>query len=446
MDLVFTRATVLTGDDAGTVLPACDIVVGDGSIVDLGPGAGVDRPGRVIDAGDLLVMPGLVNGHTHSPETLAKGRAERATLDAWLAATWPWLDALEPRQIEVAALLGAAEMLHTGTIGVVDHFRQTPMRLEAVEAVSRAYRQSGMRAVVAVMVRDAATPYGRKSPPVAEQIAILEEAHARCASPTGAVRIALGPSAPTRCSDAFISALGELSARRGLLVHTHVDETRADAEAARAQFGTTSVAHLAAIDLLSPSWSLAHGVWLDNGDIDLLAEAGAAVIHNPVSNMRLGSGIAPVAALRQRGVPVALGTDGAASNDGQNMLEALKMGVLLQRVAGVDPEQWLSAREALAMATSAPARIFGFGTGRLEPGAPADFIAIRRSGYAFTPCNDWHRQIVLGAAGLDVRHAVIAGELVLDDGRITTFDEAAILAEAMESGAGIFAQTRKADG
>jgi len=444
MDLILSNATVLTFDNAGTILPACDVVVRDGVIAGLHPGAAVDQSQRVIDASDLLVMPGLINGHTHSPETLAKGRAERSTLETWLGEIWPPLDALEPRQIYVAALLGAAEMLRTGTISVVDHFRQTPVRLAAVDAVAQAYRDSGMRAVIAVMLRDVTQRKDQKLPSAKEQVEIVEEAHLNRRQSAGRVRIALGPSAPTRCTDELLVAAGDLAARRGLLLQTHVDETLTDVAEARERYGTSNVRHLANLDLLTPSMSLAHGVWLDEEDIDLLAEAGAAVVHNPVSNMRLGSGIAPLTALRGRGVPVALGTDGAASNDGQSVFEALKAAVLLQRVAGVQEHQWFQAREGLALATSAPAKIFDFGTGRIELNAPADFIAVRRSGYTFAPCYDLHSQMVFGANGLDVRHAAVGGKLLLDDGRITTFDEEAILAEAREIGSCVFAASEGA--
>ena len=445
MDLILKNATVLTFDDAGTILPACDLRVRDGVIAGLGAVAAdsaVDSDTtRVIDASDLLVMPGLINGHTHSPETLAKGRADRSTLQTWLGEIWPPLDALEPRQIYVAALLGAAEMLHTGTISLVDHFRQTPARLSAVDAVAEAYRDSGMRAVIAIMLRDVPQRAGQILPPAADQIAIVEEAHLKCGTAAGGVRIAAGPSAPTRCTDALLVAAGELAARHDLLLHAHVDETRSDAAEALDLYGTSNVRHLADLGLLTPSLSLAHGVWLDDKDIELLAASGTAVVHNPVSNMRLGSGIAPVTALRDRGVTVVLGTDGAASNDGQSVLEALKVAVLLQRVADVDPQQWLTAQEALSLVTSESARVFGFGTGRISLGGPADFIAVRRSGYAFAPHNDWHRQIVFGASSLDVRYAAVGGELLLDDGRITMFDENAILAEAREMGPMIYARS-----
>jgi 5-methylthioadenosine/S-adenosylhomocysteine deaminase len=440
MDLVLSNATVLTLDDAGTILPACDVVVRGGAIESLGEGAAKERPQRVIDASDLLVMPGLVNGHTHSPETLAKGRSDCSTLETWLGEIWPSLDELEPRQIYVAALLGVTEMLHTGSIAVVDHFRQTPVRLSAVDAVAEAYRDSRMQAVIATMLRDIPQRDGQILPSAADQIAIVEEAHLKWSASGSGVRIALGPSAPTRCTDGLLVAAGDLASRHDLLFHIHVDETRTDVAEAQEHYGTTNVRHLSDLGLLTPATSLAHGVWLDDDDIGLLASAGSTVIHNPVSNMRLGSGIAPVTSLRERGVPVVLGTDGAASNDGQSVLEALKTAVLLQRVAGVDAEHWLSARQALSMATTTASRSFGFGTGQIEPGAPADFIAVRHSGYAFSPQNNWLRQLVFSAGSLDVRYAVVGGNLLLDDGRIMTFDEQAILAEAREMGPYIFAK------
>jgi len=136
MDLVFSNCTVLTNDGENAVLTECDVGVNDGVITELGRSDSRNQPQRLVDASDLLIMPGLINSHTHSPENFSKGRAESMTLGPWLDQIWPALDALEPRQIYIAALLGAAEMLHTGTISVVDHFRQTPMNLAAVGAVA----------------------------------------------------------------------------------------------------------------------------------------------------------------------------------------------------------------------------------------------------------------------------------------------------------------------
>lgn len=438
MDLIFTGATVLGLDGDGSIAADCDLVVSGRTIAALGHGAAAGRAGRVVDASDLLIMPGFVNGHTHSPETLAKGRDEGGTLEAWLAAVWPRLDSLTPRQIHAAAMLGAIEMIRTGTIAVVDHFRQTPLRADAVDAVCRAYADAGLRALVAVMLRDRPGRAAHAVTPTAEQIEVVRGAAKLHQTLGSRVRIAVGPSAPQRCTDALWRGATAL-AEEGLYLHTHVDETRDDAAAARSLFGHSAVQHLAGLGALTPALTLAHGVWLDDADIDALAASGAAVVHNPISNMRLGSGIAPVAALRQRGVTVVLGSDGAASNDGQSMPEVVKAALLLQRVAGVPAGQWLTARQALAMATTIPARVFGFGPGDLAAGGPADFIALRRSGYALTPANDLHRQIALCAAGLETRYVVVDGRPLLDDGALTTIDEAAALTEAQAVADSLFA-------
>jgi 5-methylthioadenosine/S-adenosylhomocysteine deaminase len=437
MDLILKAATILPLDETGGLPNDSDLVVAGRTVAALGSNAARGRTGRTIDGSDLVVMPGFVNGHTHSPECLAKGRDERGTLQPWLAAVWANLDALTPRQIYVAAQLGAIEMIRTGTVAVVDHFRQTPMRAEALDAVCRAYADAGLRALVAVMLRDRPGRIQHTVMPADEQIALVEEAARIHQRPGGRVRLGVGPSAPNRCSDKLLSAAARL-ALRGLPFHTHVDETRDEAAAAHELYGHSAVQHLKWLGAVTPALSLAHGVWLDEADIEVLAAGGAAVVHNPVSNMRLGSGIAPVAALRRRGVPVVLGTDGAASNDGQNMGEVVKSALLLQRVSGTPPARWLTAREALAMASTVPARVFGFGPGDLAAGGPADFVAWRRGGYALAPANDLYRQIALCPTGLEARYVVVDGRLLLDDGALTTIDESGIIAEAQSIARALF--------
>lgn len=436
MDLLFRNATVLLDDFA--VREHCDVAITGGRIETMGSGLPPERARRVIEAGNLILAPGFINAHTHSPENLAKGRDDGSTLAAWYGRIWPWLDGLPPRAVYIAALLGAIEMIRSGTTAVVDHFRQTPMRGEAIDAVIDAYRDAGLRAVVAVMLRDRAVPAGRTVPWPAQQIAMIDAARSRLANDTR-IRVALGPSAPTRCSDPLLIAIRTFAENHDLLVHTHADETTGDAAAARAEYGHSAIQHLARLGMLNRATSIAHAVWIDEADVRTLATSGAGVVHNPVSNMRLGSGIAPVTALLEAQVPVAIATDGAASNDGQNVLEAVKTAFLLQRVAGVDASKWIDARRALAMATTVPAAMFGLGRGRIEPGATADLIAIRGSGHAFSPRNDIPRQMVLGAAAVEVRYTVAAGQMLLDDGRITGIDEAAILDEARTLARALFA-------
>jgi cytosine/adenosine deaminase-related metal-dependent hydrolase len=443
MDFIIKNASVISMAEDDEIDSNCSIVVRDGIITALGREPINEHPERVIDGTNLVIMPGLINGHTHSPESLAKGISDRSTLTAWLKKIWMPLDELKPRQIYIATLLCAAEMLRTGTVSLVDHFRQTPMTPEAVEAVAKAYSKSGLRVVIALMLRDIRQYESQTLLPAPDQLALVAKAHRQFSDPDQKcifenIRIGVGPSGPTRCSDDLLEGAGEISTRLGINFHVHVDENHQEAEEAKNRYGMTATQHLHQLGLLNPSLSIAHGVWLSNADIELLAEAGSTVVHNPVSNMRLGSGIAPLSTLLSREVPVALGTDGAASNDGQSMLETLKTAVLLQRVGGCKQEHWMTAKEAVSLATTVPAKSFGFHNGQIGIGKKADFIAIKKSGYSFTPQNDWYRQIVFGANGLDVRYVVVAGKILLEDGRITTFDEDAILAEAREIGREIF--------
>jgi 5-methylthioadenosine/S-adenosylhomocysteine deaminase len=429
--LAITGATVLPFTDAWPVVPDCDVVVDDGRIVAIGHGAASDyRAARSIDARSLILIPGLHNAHTHSPEALARGRAEQATLDAWLRAVWPDLDALDDLQIERAVLLTAAESLHAGVTAIVDHFRQVPMSARAIAAAARAWRCSGLRTNLAIMVRDRGVPdwvpaAARGMLSATAQLALCEEAIRDWHGDR--LRIVLGPSAPTRVSDALFIELTALARAAQVRVHMHVDETRSDADMARNLFGTTAIRHLDEIGALGPHLSLAHAVWASGDDIDRLAATGTGVVHNPVSNLRLGSGRMSIERFLERGVPVAIGTDGAASNDSQNVFEALKLALLLPRIAIEDPARWPAVRDALAMATHVPARMFGTGIGQIAVGAPADLAFFDGQVAPLLPVNDLHHQIAFAGAALSARHVIVGGEILLYDGKIQTFDEPALL-------------------
>lgn len=436
MDLAFAHATVLAFDDAFSVAHDCDLVIRDGRIASLGPGAASGARGRLIDARGLVVLPGLLNAHTHSPENFTRGRDDASPLDTWFPNAWRNIDDLPPRAIYVAAQLGVAEMLRSGAIGVIDHFRQTPLSEAALDAVVQAYADAGIRALIAPMLRDRAVPQGRTVPPIAEQVALIEAGVRGRQGRGDRVRIGFGPSAPNRCSDALLGRVGEAAARLGAFIHTHVDEARDESMRSREAYGHSTVQHLGQLGLLGPSLSIAHAVWVDQADVETLAASRTVVVHNPISNLRLGDGIAPVAALRKAGVALAIGTDGAASNDGQHYFEALKFATFLQRVAA-PADAWMTPRDALRHATNFAA--FGWsGGGRLEVGASADVIALAKSSLGLTPANDLHRQIVYGSPALAVRYAAVDGRLLLDDGRITSFDEAAIVAEAQSIAARLF--------
>src|SRR5215470_11675449 len=318
-DLLVADARVLSPDRAGARLERADIPIKDGRIVRLAPPGSLARHAarELIAAGGGLAMPGLVNAHTHSPENLARGRAERARLSEWMGAVWPALDTLPAHLVRLAIEVGAAEMIRHGVTSVVDHFRQTPMTAQALTAAVEAYAAIGMRCTLAVMLRDGAdagaligAPHVAAAPSAADQISLVAET-TPWAQRQG-VDLAFGPSAPHRCSDGLLRTIAR--EHRDLPVHTHVDETVEDAQAAYRRFGRSSVSQLDHIGLLGPRLACAHAVHVSAPDIDRLAATGTVVVHNPVSNMRLGSGIAPLPAFLAAGVAVALGADGAPAD------------------------------------------------------------------------------------------------------------------------------------
>jgi guanine deaminase len=219
-------------------------------------------------------------------------------------------------------------------------------------------------------------------------------------------------------------------------VHIHVLETRMQAVSGQRLYGRTLPEHLDAIGFLSPRTCFEHGIWLTDSDVELVRDRGVTVVHNPVSNLKLGSGIAPVPQLLDHGVNVALGTDGMCSNDGNDMFATLKTAALLHKLWEVDYERWLGADEAWTMATAGGAAAAGDrgGLGRLEPGRRADLVLLDLDSLVFTPLNDPLRQLALGSATSAVSSVMVGGEWRLRDGRVLGVDEAQVLAEGRSRG------------
>jgi cytosine/adenosine deaminase-related metal-dependent hydrolase len=427
MPLTIANGMIVTLDQSRNVLMRDNLIVEGCRIASVGGNA---VAGDVLDASSGLVMPGLLNAHCHSPETLARGVVDRIGYENWLGAIWPYLDRLTPEQIRVAVLLGCAEMLHSGTTAIVDHFRQTPMRLDAIEAAVAAYREAGVRCAVGIMLRDRSVPEW-VSGDGGDIASLCRAAVDAWHDPNGPVSVMLAPSAPHRCTDALLETVGEIAGERDLFVQMHLDENRTQRHEANEIYGRSSIRHLDAIGLLNSRLSLAHCVWIDDVDLSLLAAQDVTVVHNPVSNLRLGSGIAPVPEMLERGINVALGADGAASNDSQNMFEVMKLASLLPGALGMTERP--TALDILGMTTGTSASRFGMSdVGSIAVGQKADIVVLDRADARMHPLNDVHQQIVFAGAGLRVRHVVIDGRVVVRDGVIQTFDEQALLQEADE--------------
>jgi 5-methylthioadenosine/S-adenosylhomocysteine deaminase len=437
-----------------------DVAVSGGRIAAIGDGLQGDE---TVDCSRLAVVPGAVNAHCHSNENWFRGMWDNLPLEPWMLFSYPVLSApaQSPDEIYVRTLLGGIEMLRSGATCVVDFLYELQgFSDESLGAVVRAYRDLGLRALVALAIADRAyhetvvldsalvdpqliARLEREKPPSwPDWEAFIRHAVERFHRPDEGIAICPAPSGPQRCTDELLAGTAALADELDLAIHIHVLETRMQAVSGRRMYGRTLPEHLDDIGFLSPRVSFEHGIWLTEGDIELVRDRGVTIVHNPVSNLKLGSGICPVPAALRAGVNVALGTDGMCSNDGNDMYASVKTAALLHKLWEVDYEEWLGAAEAWLMATEAGAAAAGDrdGLGRIESGRRADLVFLDLDSIPFTPLNDPLRQVALGSTTLAVKSVLVGGRFVLRDGELTGVDERAVLARGRELGAEIVAR------
>jgi len=407
----------------------------------------------VIDAAGLLAVPGLVNCHTHSPDNLARGTSPDLPLELWSLTSSAAREGRTSREIYVSTMLGAIEMMRSGTTSVLDHVKISPdIDLEALDAVASAWADSGLRVTIAPIVADRPiietmpfdvddlkdldlSGYGARMPmPAAEQIAVVEAFHQKWhGTGEGRLKVAIGPSGPQRCSDDLLVRAGDFSERHATVLHTHVLETRLQREMGFRLNPRGMISHLGSLGLLNSRINLVHAIWLEEDDIERIAEAGATVVHNPVSNARLGSGFCPLPRLLAHGVRIGLGTDSAACNDGVNLLETVKWAAILHNLIDENEANWVGPQRALKLATSGGANVLGLhNAGRLAAGMAADMVFFRLASPAFSPLNDPVRQLVLSETGSAIERVLVNGREVVRNDRSMLVEEAGIWAEAAE--------------
>lgn len=443
--MLIRNALVLAGGGDWQARRA-DIAIEGNRIAAIGSGLNpVD--GKIIEASDLLAVPGFVNAHYHSPLSILRGTADGLSHPAFM-----WQNQVDtarrtPHEVYVSALLGGAEMLASGTTAVIDHFPEQAFGAEHVAAVVRAYRELGMRAVVALRVFDgsyddivparglpaalaASNPLA--AAPLAETMALVESAVSAHDEPQGRIRIFPAPSNPSRCSDELLLSCDALARRKALGVHTHLLETEVQTRIAAERYGTTMVQHLDRLGLLSSRLSCAHTIWIDEPDIALLAGRGVTVVHNPESNLKVGAGLMPLPAMRRLGLRVALGTDGASTNDNLVLHEAMRLALVLHRPLERDRSRWLGAPDALDMATTAGAAALQCTNrlGKIEAGQLADLVLYDLSRPRWAPCNDPAQQLVFGETGDAVHTAIVDGRIVVEGGQVKSVDVPALVREA----------------
>jgi cytosine/adenosine deaminase-related metal-dependent hydrolase len=442
-------------DAGGGEFRRTNVLVENGRIAAVGDGDAPDGA-EVVDCSRFAVVPGIVNAHNHSNENYFRGCWDNLPLEPWMLFSYPVLanPTYSEREIYVRTLLGGLEMVRSGCTCVVDYvYELAGWTDESIGAVVQAYRDLGLRAVVVIGMSDRAYHESvvldmslvpddllprveeERPPPWSEWEAFARRAVERYHRPDEGITVGLGPSGPQRCTDEMLAACAKLADELDLTIHIHVLETRMQALSGIKMYGRTLPEHLNELGFLGPRVSFEHGIWLTESDTELVSSTRTSVTHNPFSNLKLGSGIAPIPVLLDRGVNIAMGSDGMSSNDGNDMYATLKIAGLLHKLWDIDYERWLGATEAWRMATRGGAQAAGDdGLGELAPGRRADLVLLDLESRVFTPLNDPLRQLVFCSATSAVDSTMVGGRWAVRERRVTGVDEAAILAEGRELG------------
>jgi 5-methylthioadenosine/S-adenosylhomocysteine deaminase len=455
MKTLIRNALIVTMNDQRDVIENGAIVLDGNRISYVGPQEWTP-PGsfdKTIEAGRLVAMPGMINAHCHSPANLVRGMMPSKPLEIWRAYYRASLRDMRDDDFYASALLGGMEMLKNGATTVLDHFAgNQACRFMGAGAAIQAMCDLGLRHVVALTITDKnyedTIPLGKTDAKLSDEIKRMSASEAKSGrawldecevfietfnAPEKLTTACPGPSAVQRCSDELLTDAAALARRRKVPMHIHLAETKAQAVMGRQTHGTSLLKHLDSIGVLDANLSLAHSIWIEDDEVELFARRGATPVHNPASNLRIGSGLAKVKEFLVADVPVGLGTDGSASNDGQNMFDAMRLAALIHNQAGTDFNDWVTAAQALAMATRNGARAFGLEAGVLAPGKLADVVLLRRDTPAFTPLNDVVAQLVFCENGSGVQTVIVNGEIVVESGRLTKVDEGEVLRRAEQA-------------
>jgi 5-methylthioadenosine/S-adenosylhomocysteine deaminase len=424
--------TVVTMDDADTIIEG-DVLVRDGRIEAVGRvpvASDVTNADVMLDARGCAVLPGFVQTHVHLCQTLFRGSADDLELIDWLKRrVWPMEAAHDARSLRASARLGVAELIRGGTTCAL-----TMETVSYTEEVFRVVEESGFRATIGKCMMDKGdeVPVGlqeKTEDSIRESLALLDKWHGRAG---GRVRYCFAPRFAVSCTRGLLERVARLARERGVMVHTHASENRSECELVERESGLRNIEYLDSVGVSGTHVLLAHCVHVDENEMGLLASRGTHVAHCPSSNMKLGSGIAPVVEMLGRGISVTLGADGAPCNNRLDMFTEMRTAALLQKVSrGADA---LPASQVLRMATRGGARALGLENeiGSLEAGKRADLAVLDLARLHTTPQPEVVSTIVYSAEASDVRDVLIDGQFVLRGGELTTLNERDVIAEASE--------------
>jgi 5-methylthioadenosine/S-adenosylhomocysteine deaminase len=427
VDLVVTGGVVLTADANWNIYDPGAVAVDGGAIVGLGPREEIEKAYRGrerIDANGKLVMPGLLNAHTHAPMTLFRGIADDLPLETWLYKyIWPAeTKLLSPDFVRLGTQLAAAEMIRSGTVLFCDMYYFE-------DDIAGACKEAGLRVVIGEALVDFPTA-NCKTP---EDQLNYTEYLLRQWNDDSLVVPSVQPHSPYAASSELMQQAKALADEYGAPYLLHVSETQSEVQESIEKYGCTPVGRLADLGVLGPTTVAIHGVHLTDEDIELLAQHEASVVHCPESQLKLASGFTPVPKLLEAGVKVGLGTDGAASNNDLNMFGEMGTAAKVHKVMAGDPTV-VDARQALSMATLEAARVLGLQDrlGSLEVGKRGDMIVLDLDVPHMVPVYNITSHLVYAAHSSDVRTVIIEGRVVMRDRELLTLDEDDIFAQARE--------------
>jgi 5-methylthioadenosine/S-adenosylhomocysteine deaminase len=464
MVVLIRNARVLTFDRLNVEHACADVLVQGRKIVAVGPDLDVSgtldsEPDSVetIDGAGKLVMPGLVNAHLHSPGNFLKGSVDDLPLELFMLYEIPPMGdtPLSAELYYLRAMLGAMEMLKLGITSVHDDAFFNPAPLpECIDAIMTAYRDAGMRATVAIdqpnLVEYEKYPFladllpeeikqAMRDAPIQSGdalIAVYRDFIGRWhGAEGGRLLCSVSCSAPQRVTERYLQDLTELSRRHDLPFNIHILETKLQRVLGQEKHGKSLIRHVHDLGCLDERKFVIHAIWVDEADIALMAEAGCSVGHNPISNLKIGSGVMPFRALRDAGIPIGIGTDEASVDDTANVWQAAKTLGLIQKVTTPDWTRWPKADEILDCVVRGGARSMRLDhrIGQIAPGFEADLIMLDLDTITFTPLNDLKRQLVFSENGSSVVMTMVAGRIVMRDGKLLTVDEAAVKARIRDA-------------
>ncbi len=423
MDTLISHATVVTMDEAMHVLPDAFVGVSDGKISYLSRKAPEERPQTIIDGTGMVLMPGLINCHAHMPMTLLRGYADDCNLQEWLLdRVGPREDRLDGRCVKAATKLAIAECLQFGVTSFSEMYNFCD---EICEAVA----ETGIKANVSrgTLCFDPENFDFEKDVRCQEGVALTEKWQNY---DNGRIRVDAAVHGEYTSCYPLWDAVSEYAVNNGLRMHVHLSETENEHETCKEKYGLTPAQLLDCHHVFDNGGLAAHCVWLEEEDMDLLAKRKVSAVHCPISNAKLGSGIADVRAMIQHGMNVALGTDGVASNNNLDLFEEVKAAALLSKAKNCDATA-LNAQAALMMATVCGARAQGREAecGMIKPGLDADMILLDFTRPHLIPCHDVLSHLAYACSGHDVCMTMVRGKVLYANGKFTSIDMSAVVKE-----------------